>query len=59
MRFARQHTVDMLRLAGLPTLADEARVVLPDPVEDVDVARFLARYGITKDELISLRGGSP
>jgi hypothetical protein len=49
----------MLRLAGLPTLADEARTVLPDPVESVDVARFLARYGITKDELISLRGGSP
>jgi hypothetical protein len=59
MRFARQHTVDMLRIAGLPALADEARVALPDPVEDVDVARFLARYGITKDELISRRGGSP
>ena len=59
MRFTRQHTVDMLRLAGLPALADEARTVLPDPVEDVDVARFLARYGITKDALISLRGGSP
>ena len=43
MRFARQHTVDMLRLAGLPTLADEARTVLPDPVEDVDVAHFLAQ----------------
>jgi hypothetical protein len=59
MRFARQHTVDMLRIAGLPALADEARVALPDPVEDVDVARFLARYGITKDDLISRRGGSP
>lgn len=33
--------------------------MLPDPVEYNHAARFLAHYGITKDELISRRGGSP
>jgi hypothetical protein len=46
-------------MAGLPDLADEAQRVLPDPVEYDHAARFLAQYGITKDELISRRGGSP
>jgi hypothetical protein len=46
-------------MAGLPDLADEARRVLPDPVEYDHAARFLAQHGITKDELISRRGGSP
>jgi hypothetical protein len=45
--------------AGLPGLADEAEQVLPDPVEYDRAERFLSRYGITKDELISRRGGSP
>jgi|tagenome__1003787_1003787.scaffolds.fasta_scaffold17314799_1 hypothetical protein len=47
------------RVAGLPDLADEALRVLPDPVEYDYAARFLAQHGITKDELISRRGGSP
>ena len=59
MQVTRQHVVDILRTAGLPDLAQEARRVLPDPVEYIHAERFLARYGITKDELISLRGGSP
>ena len=59
MPVTRQHVVDILRTAGLPDLAQEAHRVLPDPVEYIHAARFLARYGITKDELISLRGGSP
>jgi hypothetical protein len=59
MQIARQHVVDILRIAALPELAEEARRVLPDPVEYNHAARFLARYGITKDELISRRGGSP
>ena len=42
-----------------PELAEEAHRVLPDPVEYNHAARFLARYGLTKDELISRRGGSP
>jgi hypothetical protein len=59
MQVTRQHVVDMLRIAGLPELAGEAHRVLPDPVEYDHVARFLARYSITKDEPISRRGGSP
>ncbi len=59
MRVARQHVVDILQTAGLPELAEEAHRVLPDPVEYNHAARFLALYGITKDELISRRGGSP
>ena len=55
----RQHVVDILRIAGLRGPAEEARRVLPDPVEYDHADRFLARYGITKDELISRRGGSP
>ena len=59
MRVARQHVVDILRMAGLHELAEEAHQVLPDPVEYSHAERFLDQYGITKDELISRRGGSP
>ena len=59
MRTSRQNVVHMLRLAGLPALAEEANRALPDPVDYNHAERFLARYGITKDELISRRGGSP
>lgn len=40
-------------------LVEEARRVLPDPVEYNHAERFLAQYGITKDVLISRAGGSP
>ena len=59
MQVTRQHVVDILRLAALPELAEEPYRVLPDPVEYDHAERFLAQYGITKDELISRRGGSP
>jgi hypothetical protein len=59
MEVPRQHVVHILRMAGLPDLAEEAQRVLPDPVEYDHAARFLAQHGITKDELISRRGGSP
>jgi hypothetical protein len=59
MQVTRQHVVDILRIAGLHGLAEEAHRALPDPVEYTHAARFLAQYGITKDELISRRGGSP
>ena len=59
MQVTRQHVVDILRVARLPELAEEARRVLPDPVEYNDAARFLFQYGITKDDLISRVGGSP
>ena len=59
MQVTRQHVVGILRIAGLPELAEEAHRVLPDPVEYNHAARYLAQYGITKDELISRMGGSP
>jgi hypothetical protein len=59
MQVTRQHVVEILRMAALPELAEEARRVLPDPVEYHFAERFLAQYGITKDELISIMGGSP
>jgi hypothetical protein len=46
-------------MAALPDLADEARRVLPDSVEYHFAERFLAQYGVTKDDLISRMGGSP
>ena len=59
MQVTRQHVVDLLRMAALPDLAQEALRALPDPVEYHHAERFLAQYGLTKDELISRRGGSP
>ena len=59
MLVTRQHVVDILRIAALPDVAEEASRLLPDPVEYNDAERFLAQYGISKDELISRRGGSP
>ena len=41
--------VGILRTAALPDPAEEARRVLPHPVE----------YGVTRDDLISRMGGSP
>jgi len=59
MQVTREHVVGILRMVALPDLAEEARRVLPDPVEYNFAERFLAQYGLTKDELISRRGGSP
>ena len=59
MLVTRQHVIDILRIAALPDVAEEASRLLPDPVEYNQAERFLAQYGISKDELISRRGGSP
>ena len=59
MQITRQHVEDLLRTARWRELAEEAHRVLPDPVEYNRAARFLAEYGLTKDELISRMGGSP
>ncbi|TMR05648.1 hypothetical protein ETD83_05815 [Actinomadura soli] len=59
MRVPREHVVQLLRDAGLPTAAAEAEEVLPDPVEYDEAEGFLGQHGLTKDELISRRGGSP
>ena len=59
MQVTREHVVGILRTAALPELAEEAYRVLPDPVEYNRAERFLAEYGVTKDDLISRMGGSP
>lgn len=59
MQVTRQHVVDILRMAALLDVAEEALRTLPDPVEYNHAERFLGQHGITKDELISRRGGSP
>ena len=48
----------MLRRTGFPEVADEARRVLPDPIDDPQIAAFLAPYGVTMDELASRMGGT-
>jgi hypothetical protein len=59
MQVTQEHVVGILRTAALPDLVDEASRVLPDPVEYNFAERFLAEYGVTKDDLISRMGGSP
>ncbi|WP_395966748.1 hypothetical protein [Actinomadura sp. 6N118] len=59
MDVPKQHVVRLLQEVGMPGVADEADKALPDPVEYDRAENFLAQYGITKDQLISWRGGSP
>ena len=59
MLIKKHEIVRVLRNAGFPDVAEEAERSLPDEVELEQVAEFGARYGITRDELISRMGGSP
>jgi hypothetical protein len=59
MMMSKHEVVRVLRNAGLPEAAEEAERTLPDELEYEQVAKFSARYGITRDELISRMGGSP
>ena len=59
MQYSREHLALTLRRTGFPEAAGEALRVLPDPVEDDQIAAFLAPYGITLGELESRMGGSP
>jgi hypothetical protein len=59
MLMKKSEIVRMLRKAGLFHVAEEAERSLPDEVELERAAAFGARYGITRDELISRMGGSP
>ena len=56
---SRAHIIDVLRREGLPEVIDEVVRSLPEHVEFRRAELFLARYGITKDMLISRMGGSP
>jgi hypothetical protein len=55
-QYSRQHFASTLRKTRFPEVADEALRVLPDPVDEDQIAAFLAPYAITMDELISRMG---
>jgi len=57
MQYSREHFAVTLRRTGFPEAAGEAPRVLPDPVEGDQIAAFLARYGITLDEIVNRMGG--
>jgi hypothetical protein len=56
MRYSRQHSAPTLRNTGSPEVADEALRVLPDPVDEDQIAAVLAPHAITMDEPISRTG---
>jgi hypothetical protein len=56
---AKREIVRMLRKAGLPHVAEEAERALSDEVDLERALEFGARYGVTRDALISRMGGSP
>jgi hypothetical protein len=58
MQYSRENIAATLRRTGFPEAADEALRALPDPVDGDQVGAFLARYGITLDELVSRMGGT-
>jgi hypothetical protein len=57
MQYSREHLASTLRRTGFPEVAEEALKVLPDPVDEHEIAAFLTPYGITMDELVSRMGG--
>ena len=59
MLMKNDEVVRVLRNAGFPEAAEEAERSLPDEVDLERAAEFGARYGITRDVLISRMGGSP
>jgi hypothetical protein len=59
VQYRRQEVVDMLRRTGLREAADEAMRVLPDPVDLDHLEEWGIQHGITRDDLVSLMGGSP
>jgi hypothetical protein len=59
MQYSREHFALTLRRTGFPGAAGEALRVLPDPVDDNQIAAFPPPYGIALGELESRMGGSP
>jgi hypothetical protein len=56
IKYSRQHFASTLRKTGFPEIADEALRVLPDPVDEDQIAAFLEPHAITVDELVSRMG---
>jgi hypothetical protein len=59
MHYSRQQVVDVLARCGFSQLADEALRVLPDPIDSDQLDEWGVKYGLTINDLISQRGGSP
>jgi hypothetical protein len=57
-QYPRQHLASTLRRTGFPEVAEEALRILPDPVDEHQIAAVLAPYGITMDELVNRMGGA-
>jgi hypothetical protein len=56
---SRAHVVSLLSGAGMGQAADEAARSLPEVLERYRVEEYLQKLGVTLDELINRRGGSP
>jgi hypothetical protein len=59
VEYTREHVAEVLRKTGRTELADEALRSLPERVDEEKLMGFAARYGITRDMLLSEMGGSP
>jgi hypothetical protein len=59
MKRQRAVVVETLERAGLHDIAIEASQRLYDPVEQRELDSFLQSYGLNRDVLVSLMGGSP
>jgi hypothetical protein len=59
MEVRREHVVDALRRAGLWEEAAKAETLLPESAELEEIAQRCTALGITRDQLVSLVGGSP
>jgi hypothetical protein len=55
----KQEIVRLLLNAGFTEAAEEVDRSFPDEVDLKSAQEFGARYGITREELISRMGGSP
>jgi hypothetical protein len=54
-----EHVRDVLRYAHLTPEQEESILALPYPADLERVMAMFARYGVTKDVLMSRLGGSP
>jgi len=59
MQFSRREIVALMRRTGYTELADEAERVLPDPIDEDQLAAFAQSHGVNREDIISEMGGSP
>jgi hypothetical protein len=58
-QYTKQHVLDLLTRLGYTDLADEARRVLPDPIDANELSQWWTQHGLSHDHLTSQMGGSP